>query len=388
MRPQVKRLLSLLVILSLAAVLAPIGCSGVKEKWRKVAGTRAPDADLEEEAKTPPEAMKEEVVIDGKTWVRSRNPYYLLMPGEPQYIYAEKGKEFVGLSGFMISALAKKLGLDEKGKAAAGVPEDKVQELVRKEVDRILKEEGLRAFSAQEKGRPSGGVMGRYVGVYPNPEVSRDMEGPSRTLAASMADAVSRQKDLRVAAPEKVKAALDKAKVTGTLKQPQNLKALGDALGVHGLILAGVVPPSGKNPSFLIVELYDTYLGTKVDGIAYPVEGRPDAATIQKFARNNALRVSAALMNVDWFGRVEFTKEGDVYLSLGENAGLKVGDRLKVVAPGKEVINPATQASLGFTADEPRGELKVKELLGETGAVAQVMSGGPFKANDKVKAVR
>jgi len=152
--------------------------------------------------------------------------------------------------------------------------------------------------------------------------------------------------------------------------------------------LAGVVPPSGKNPSFLIVELYDTYLGTKVDGIAYPVEGRPDAATIQKFARNNALRVSAALMNVDWFGRVEFTKEGDVYLSLGENAGLKVGDRLKVVAPGKEVINPATQASLGFTADEPRGELKVKELLGETGAVAQVMSGGPFKANDKVKAVR
>jgi hypothetical protein len=61
---------------------------------------------------------------------------------------------------------------------------------------------------------------------------------------------------------------------------------------------------------------------------------------------------------------------------------------LKVVTPGQEVINPTTRASLGFTADETQGMLKVTELLGESGAVAQVVNGGPFKANDKVKAVR
>lgn len=386
MHPQRNRLFMLIALLSLAAVLAPLGCSRAKETWRKVAGTRAPDADLEMEAQAPPEAMKEEIIIDGKPWVRSKNPYYLMMPGEPEYIYAEKGREFKGLTGFLAEALARKMGIQEKGKGA-GVPEDKVQELVRKEVDRILKEEGLKAFASQDKGKPSG-IVGRYVGVYPNPEVSRDMEGPSRTLAAAMADAISRQKDLRVAPPEKVRAGVEKANVSGSLKKRQNLQSLGDVLGVHGLILTGVVAPSGKNPGFLVLELYDTYLGNKIDGIAFPVEGRPDAATIQKFARNNALRVSAGLMNVDWFGRVEFTREGEVYLSLGENAGLKVGDRLKVVAPGKEVINPTTQASLGFTADEPRGELKVRELLGETGAVATVMSGGPFKANDKVKATK
>jgi hypothetical protein len=377
----------LVAILSLAAILMPLGCSRTKDTWRKVAGTRAPDADLEEEAKVPPESLKEEVVIDGKTWVRSRNPNFNVIPGEPQYIYAEKGREMVGLKGWMVASLARRLGIDEKSKAGAGVPEDKVQELVRKEVDRILKEEGLKAFASQDKGKPAG-IVGRYVGVYPNPEVPRDMEGPSRTLAASLADAISGQKDLRVAPPEKVRAGFDKANVIGSLKKRQNLQALGDVLGVHGLILTGVVPPSGKNPGFMVLELYDTYMGNKIDGIAYPVEGRPDAAAIQKFARSSALRVSAALMNVDWFGRVEFTKEGDVYLSLGENAGLKVGDRLKVVAPGKEVINPNTQASLGFTSDETRGELKVTELLGETGAVAQVMSGGPFKANDKVKATK
>jgi hypothetical protein len=207
-------------------------------------------------------------------------------------------------------------------------------------------------------------------------------------LAADLADVLSRQKDLKVASPDKVKAALGQAKVTGNLSQTKNLRALGDAMGVHGLVLTGVVPPRGTNPGFLVLEVYDTFMGNKVDGIAYPVEGSPSADVVQKFARNNAVKVSAALIDVEWFGRVEFTKEDNVYLSFGENAGLKVGDRLKVVAPGQEVINPATQASLGFTADETKGQLKVTELLGTTGAVAQVVSGGPFTTNDKVKAMQ
>ena len=53
------------------------------------------------------------------------------------------------------------------------------------------------------------------------------------------------------------------------------------------------------------------------------------------------------LLRITWFGRVEFIKEGKVYLNLGQNSGLKVGDRLKVVAPGKEVVNPGTQVEAG-----------------------------------------
>jgi hypothetical protein len=91
------------------------------------------------------------------------------------------------------------------------------------------------------------------------------------------------------------------------------------------------------------------------------------------------------LLKINWFGRVEFIKEGRVYLNLGQNSGLKVGDRLKVVEPGKEVVNPQTRSILGYTADNPQGDIKVTELLGNTGAVALPLSGGPFKANDKVK---
>jgi hypothetical protein len=377
-----KKLLVLVLILTLVAGMTLVGCSTAKNAWRKVSGTRAPDPELEAEAKAPPEAAEDEVVIDGKTWVRSKNPYYLVMAGEPEYIYVQKGREFKGLTDWLAAALGRGKGTNEK---TTGVPEDKVKDMVRAEVDRILREQGLKAFYAKEKGQPPG-VVGRYVAVYPNPQVSGGARGANRILAADLADVLSRQKDIKVAGPDKVRAALTQAKVTGDLSQRQNLRALGNAMGIHGLILTGVVPPRGDNPGFLVLEVYDTFMGNKVDGIAYPVEAAPNSEVIRKFVRNNAVKVSAALIDVEWFGRVEFTKENNVYLSFGQNAGLKVGDRLKVVTPGQEVINPSTHASLGFTEDKPKGELKVTELLGDTGAVAQVVTGGPFKTNDKVKA--
>jgi hypothetical protein len=376
MHPYVKKLLALLVILTLAAVLAPVGCSNIKDKWRRVSGTRAPDSDLEEEARVPAEARQETVVIDGKTWVRSRNPYYLTYPNEPEYIYSEKGRELKTLQAALIASVARKMGWDTQDKETKGVPEEKVQERVRQEVDRILKEQGLKAFYGQDKGKPLG-VVGRYVGVYPNPASSGG--GSNRILASTLADSLSRPKDLKVAGPDRIKVAMNKIQATGDLKQRQNLQALGENLGIQALILTGVVPPSGKNPGFLVVEIYDTFKGAKVDGLAYPLDGPADNAAIKKFVQNNSLKVAGALLNVDWFGRVEFVKGGNVYLALGDSTGLKVGDRLKVVSPAPEG---------DIAGDESLGQVRITELLGTSGAVAQTVAGGPFKANDKVKTVR
>ena len=258
--------------------------------------------------------------------------------------------------------------------------------MARQEVDRILREQGLKGFYPQ--GKLPYAVMGRYVAVYPNPDNARSMEGPNRTLSTTLADYLAKQKDIRIAPPDRVRSIIEKDRAAGAMNLRQNLQALGDATGVQALIMTGVVPSSGKNPNFLVLEVYDTYKGTKVDSFAYPVEGTPDQAAIQQFVRNNALRVAASLMEVDWFGRVEFVKEGHVYLSLGDSTGLKVGDRLRVVSPGKEVVNPNANAPLAIGGDVPRGMLKITELLGTTGAVAQTLSGGPFKPNDKVKPVR
>ena len=180
--------------------------------------------------------------------------------------------------------------------------------------------------------------------------------------------------------------ALRKTTVAGKLSLAPNIKALGDALGVQGIVLTGIMPPEGGTQGAMVLQVYDTFTGLQEDAIVAPgAAGGVKPDSVNKFAQDNYLRLAGNLAKIPWFGRVEFIKEGKVYLSLGQNSGLKVGDRLKVVEPGKEVVNPTTHSVLGYTADVPQGEIKVTELLGNSGAVALPLSGGPFKANDKVK---
>ena len=158
-----------------------------------------PDTDLEGEATAPPEAQQEEVVIDGKTMVRSRNPYYLTMPNEPEYVYTEKGKELKTLQGMIEKSIARRMGLSTTTEASKGVPEAKVKEMARQEVDRILREQGLKGF--YPPGKLPSGVMGRFVAVYPNPANARSMEGPNYTLSTTLADYLAKQKDVQDRGP-------------------------------------------------------------------------------------------------------------------------------------------------------------------------------------------
>jgi hypothetical protein len=372
-----------LLFLILAFMVALGGCTTMK-KW--VGLEKEEDKEMAEDL-TPPEAREETVIIDGKTYVRSKNPYWLTYPNVPEYLYVEKGREFVGLQQHLVNALARAIGKEQAKTAAKGaVPQDKVQELVRQEVERILREQGLAGFVSQARGGEKAPYTGRAVAVIPSTETPRSFEGLNRTLAVSLAEALRRQKDITVASDEQIRAALAKGGLGGKLGSPSNIKALGDMLGVQGIVLTSIMPPEKGAPGVMALDIYDTFRGNKVQSVVAPAEAglKPEAAT--KFAQTNALRVTGELINMPWFGRVEFVKEGKVFLSLGQNAGLKVGDRLKVVTPGKEVINPSTQAILGYTADVPMGELKVTELLGTSGAVAQAVSGGPFKPNDRIKA--
>ena len=104
---------------------------------------------------------------------------------------------------------------------------------------------------------------------------------------------------------------------------------------------------------------------------------KPDAVT--KFAQDNYLRVAGDLTKIAWFGRVEFVKEGKVYLNLGQNSGLKVGDRLKVVEPGKEVVNPKTHSVLGYTADNPPGRDQGDGTPGEQRRRGPAVERRPFQ---------
>jgi hypothetical protein len=372
-------MLQLGLLLLVSAVLLLGGCNKMKQ-W---AGYKT---DEEGEETAPPEAQRETVMIDGKPYVRSKNPYWLTEPQAPEYLYVEKGKEFKGTQQYLIESLAKAIGREQAKTAGKTIPPDKIQEMVRAEVDRILKEQGLGGFVSQGKGAMGSAVVGRAVAVIPDLDTPRSYEGLNRTLAMAVGGAMGKTKDLKVSAPDSVQEALRKVPVTGKLSLAPNIKALGDALGVQGIVLTGIVPPEGGTPGAMVLQVYDTFTGLQEDAMVTPAaagEVRPEA--VNKFAQDNSLRVAGDLSKIGWFGRVEFVKEGKVYLNLGQNSGLKVGDRLKVVEPGKEVVNPKTHAILGYTADVPQGEIKVTELLGSGGAAALPLSGGPYKANDKVK---
>jgi hypothetical protein len=378
---QLGKLLRLGLPVLLAAALAVGGCSTVKQ-W---AGYGTDD---EEEDTAPPEARQETVMIDGKPYVRSKNPYWLSDPQAPEYLYVEKGSEFVGAQQYLIDSLAKAVGLQQAKAAGKTIPPDKLQEMVRAEVDRILKEQGLGGFVSRGKEGASV-IVGRAVAVVPDLDTPKSSDGLNRTLAMALGGALGKTKDLKVSPPESVQEALRKAGVAGKLTLAPNIKALGDALGVQGIVLTGIMPPEGGTQGAMVLQVYDTFTGLQEDAVVAPAaSGGVNPETVTKFAQDNYLRVAGNLTRIAWFGRVEFVKEGKVYLNLGQNSGLKVGDRLKVVEPGKEVVNPKTHSILGYTADIPQGEVKVTELLGNSGAVGLSLNGGPFKTNDKVKAAK
>ena len=374
-----RRMIWLAIPLIISASVVLNGC-GTMKKW---VGW---DKGEEEEEMVPPEALQETVMIDGKPYVRSKNPYWLSYADAPEYLYVPKGKEFVGLQQHMIDAMAKAVGREQAKAAGKTVPPDKLQEMVRAEVDRILREQGLGGFLSQGRGEKAP-YIGRAAAVIPDLDTPTSYEGLNRTLAVALGDTLGRQKDIKVSSQDQIREAMTKAGIAGKLHLAPNIKALGDYLGVQGIVLTGIVPPEGGAAGAMVLQVYDTFTGNKEQAVVTPAEAgavKPEGVT--KFAQQNALRVAGGLLGIAWFGRVEFVKEGKVYLNLGENAGLKVGDRLRVVAPGKEVVNPRTHSVLGYTADITQGELKVTELLGKSGAVALPVSGGPFQANDKVKA--
>ena len=78
--------------------------------------------------------------------------------------------------------------------------------------------------------------------------------------------------------------------------------------------------------------------------------------------------------------------EGDsLYLNAGKLSGLRIGDTLEIYEPGKEIIHPTTNVSLGWTTGKLKGALRVSDLFGVDAAVGKVVQGQGFTQKDIVK---
>jgi len=88
---------------------------------------------------------------------------------------------------------------------------------------------------------------------------------------------------------------------------------------------------------------------------------------------------------LEWTTTVAKVEGNDVYLNAGKSSGLRTGDTLEVFEPGKEIIHPATNYSLGWTTGQLKGVIRVTDLFGVDAAVGKVVQGQGFNPNDVVK---
>ncbi len=89
-------------------------------------------------------------------------------------------------------------------------------------------------------------------------------------------------------------------------------------------------------------------------------------------------RVLNSLEDKPWTSAVLAVEGGNVMIAGGQRQGLRIGDRLKVLVPGRVVKNPQTGLPLELPAT-PVGEVEVAGFFGNSetneGAVCRVVSG-------------
>jgi len=89
---------------------------------------------------------------------------------------------------------------------------------------------------------------------------------------------------------------------------------------------------------------------------------------------------------LEWTTTVARVEGDGLYLNAGKSSGLRIGDTLEVFEPGKEIIHPVTNFSLGWTTGQLKGVIRVTDLFGVDAAIGKVVQGQGFNPNDVVKA--
>lgn len=88
---------------------------------------------------------------------------------------------------------------------------------------------------------------------------------------------------------------------------------------------------------------------------------------------------------LEWSTSITRIEGDNVYLNAGKLSGLKMGDTLEIYEPGKEIIHPSTNLSLGWTTGKLKGAIRVSDLFGVDAAVGKAVQGQGFAQNDVVK---
>jgi curli biogenesis system outer membrane secretion channel CsgG len=220
----------------------------------------------------------------------------------------------------------------------------------------------------------------------------------------------------------------------GPLVNASSAPGLGELLGAQALIRGAVteytytVSSTGGSASFLKkvgvglskadaavtldIRIYDVATGEILDSVK--AEGRASSKATNVGVDMSDLQMSGAgfsetplghasrqaidravelicerMEKRPWEGRiaeVETEEDGSVaiYINAGKRLGLKEGDVLQIVRPGKRIIDPETKTVIGRTRDNILGQCRIEEAL-EGVSIATPLEGQGFAVNDIVR---
>ncbi len=88
---------------------------------------------------------------------------------------------------------------------------------------------------------------------------------------------------------------------------------------------------------------------------------------------------------LDWTTTIARIDGESIYLNAGKLSGIRIGDTLEIFEPGKEIFNPNTSLSLGWTTGKLKGAVRVTDLFGVDAAVGKSVQGNGFRSDDVVR---
>ena len=95
---------------------------------------------------------------------------------------------------------------------------------------------------------------------------------------------------------------------------------------------------------------------------------------------------------IPWEGRIADIEGGDgspitgIYINAGSDMGLKTGDELDILRPGKDIIDPETRVVIGRKKDLMLGRCRIDSMT-KALSIAVPVSGEDFQVGDTVSLV-
>lgn len=191
--------------------------------------------------------------------------------------------------------------------------------------------------------------------------------------------------------------------VQGAVTEFGEQKSEGGAISIKGFSFGGAESSAVVG---IDLRIYDTTTGqilaskacrgvAKASGTSIGYSGgdfgfatSSEARTPMDFAVRAAIQqavdfTTIELNNVPWQGRVAMVKDGLVYLNVGRESGINIGDQFNIYREGEAVVDPETGLTLGAETSKI-GRVEVVSVE-EKFSKATPISGSGFDKNDIVK---